>query len=153
MKTTETRTAPSVVVRSALVALGAAVVVVALGAVFSGGAAAGGAAVGALIAIAVFAFGGITVDAVARIAPAASLLFAMITYVFQIVVMALVLVALNGSGLLDDQLDRTWLGVAVIVTTFVWICAQIRLATTARIPAFEPVAASTARTPSEGGAR
>ena len=153
MMTTDTRTPPSVVVRAALVALAVAAVLVGVAAVLSGASAARGAGVGALIAIGVFAFGGLSVDAVARVAPAASLLFAMLTYTFQVVVMALVFVALNSSGLLDDELDPTWLGVAVIVATFVWIGVQIRLATTARIPAFEPVRESAVRTPSEGGAR
>jgi hypothetical protein len=59
--------------------------------------------------------------------------------------MALAFVAVSRSGLLDDELSRNWLGGAIIAGAFVWLAVQIRLSTTARIPAFE--------SPSEGGAR
>ncbi|WP_408898995.1 hypothetical protein ACJ5H2_07760 [Nocardioides sp. R1-1] len=148
MMTTETRT-HRVVVRAALVAAAAAVLLVGLAALAGGSAAAAGAAVGGAIAVGVFAFGAFAVDAVSRLMPAASLLFAMVTYTFQVVVMALVFVGINRSGLLDDELDRNWLGGAIILGAVVWMAVQVRLATTARIPAFEPRPS----TPSEGGAR
>ena len=81
--------------------------------------------------------------------PTASLLFAMLTYTFQVVAMALVFVALDESGLLDDELDSTWVGIAIILGALVWMTVQIVLATTARIPAFEPRPGA----PVEGGAR
>lgn len=148
MKTTETRT-PSVVTRAALAAVAAGVLLVVLGALVSGSAAAAGAAVGGVIAIGVFAFGAFAVDAVSRLMPAASLLFAMVTYTFQVVLMALVFVGVNRAGLLDDELDRNWLGGAIILGAFVWLAVQVRLATTARIPAFE----SKPDPAAEGGAR
>ncbi|MFC7503592.1 hypothetical protein ACOACQ_02060 [Nocardioides sp. CPCC 206347] len=144
MMTTETR-APSVLMRAAFAALAAGAVLVAVGALVSGSPAAWGAVVGTLIAVGVFAFGAFTVDAVARLMPAASLLFALLTYTFQVAAMALAFVVVSSAGLLDDELSRNWLGGAIIVGAFVWMAAQIRLATTARIPAFQ--------TPSEGGAR
>ncbi len=144
MMTTETR-APSVLMRAALAALAAGAVLVAVGALVSGSPAAWGAVVGTLIAVGIFAFGAFTVDAVARLMPAASLLFALLTYTFQVAAMALAFVVVSSAGLLDDELNRNWLGGAIIVGAFVWMAAQIRLATTARIPAFQ--------TPSEGGAR
>jgi len=148
MLTTETRT-PRVVRRAALVAGLAAAALVPVGGLVSGSAAAWGAALGGAIAVGVFAFGAFAVDAVARLMPAASLLFAMVTYTFQVVAMALVFVAVNRSGLLDDELDRNWLGGAIVAGAVVWMAVQIRLATTARIPAFESRPAA----PSEGGAR
>ncbi|TNM47159.1 hypothetical protein FHP29_03015 [Nocardioides albidus] len=148
MLTTETRT-HRVVMRAALVAAVAAVLLVLVAALVAGSAAALGAAVGGVVAVGVFAFGSLSVELVARLMPAASLLFALLTYTLQVVLMALVFVALNRSGLLGEELDGTWVGVAIILGAFVWMTAQILLATTARIPAFEPRASS----PAEGGAR
>lgn len=145
MKTTETRTPPSVVARAAVIAALVGVALVVLGALASGSTAAAGAAVGGVIAVGIFAFGSFTVDLVARLVPSAALLFAMLTYTLQVVLMALAFVALNLSGMIDDELDRNWLGGAIIAVTIVWLAVQVRLATTARIPAFEPV--------TEGGAR
>lgn len=144
MQTTEIRT-PSVLMRAALAAIAAGAVLVVVAALSSGASAAWGAVVGSALAVGVFAFGAFTVDAVARLMPSASLMFALLTYAFQVAAMALAFVAVSRAGLLDDELDRNWLGGAIIVGVFVWVAAQIRLATTARIPAF--------RAPSEGGAR
>lgn len=148
MMTTETRT-PSVVTRAALAALTTGLLLVGLGAFVSGADAAGGAAVGGVISVGIFAFGAFGVDAVARLMPSASLMFAMLTYTLQVVLMALAFVALNRSGLLDDELDRNWLGGAIILGALVWLTVQVRLATTARIPAFE----SRTDHPAEGDAR
>ncbi|GAA1525052.1 hypothetical protein [Nocardioides humi] len=148
MLTTETRTR-RVVMRAALVAAVAAVLLVLVAALAVGSSAAAGAAVGGAIAVGVFAFGSFAVELVSRVMPAASLLFAMLTYTFQVALMALLFVALHRSGLLDGALDSTWVGIAIILGAFVWMTVQIVLATTARIPAFEPRPAA----PSEGGAR
>ena len=148
MMTTDTRT-HRVVTRAALTAAVAAAGLVLVAALVSGEPAALGAAVGGLIAVGVFAFGSFAVEAVSRLMPAASLLFAMVTYTFQVAAMALLFVALNTSGLLADEIDSTRVGVAIILGAFVWMAVQILLATTARIPAFE----TPPSTPSEGGAR
>lgn len=153
MLTTETRTPPSAVARAALAAFVVEIALVAVAAVVSGSPAAWGAAVGGVIAVGVFAFGAFAVDAVARLMPTASLMFAMLTYTLQVVLMALAFVAVNRSGLLDEELDRNWLGGAIILGALVWLAVQVRLATTARIPAFEPVPEPPVRIPSEGGAR
>jgi ATP synthase protein I len=146
-----------VVATAATAAVGA--VVVGVAAIAGGAAASYGALAGTLLALVVLAFGSFAVDAVARLMPAASLLFALLTYVFQVVLMALFFVALQDSGLLDETLDRTWLGAAIIVGVLAWSAAQIRASVTARIPAFEttgeqpvkhPVEA--ARPAPEGGA-
>ena len=144
MKTTETRT-PTAVTRAALAALAVGLALVAVGGLVSGSPAAYGALVGTAISVGVFAFGAFAFDAVSRLLPAASLLFAMVTYTFQVVLMALAFVALNRSGMLDDELHRNWLGGAIILGAFAWMIVQIRVSTTARIPAFQ--------SPAEGGAR
>ncbi|MBM9461277.1 hypothetical protein JK386_15355 [Nocardioides sp. zg-536] len=144
MKTTETRL-PGVLARAALAAGVAGAALVILAALVSGASAAAGAAVGGVLAIAVFAFGAFAVDAVARLLPAASLLFAMLTYTLQVVVMGLAFVALNRSGLLDSEVDRGWLGGAIILGALVWTAVQLRLATTARIPIYDTTSEVDAR--------
>ena len=130
------------------------------GAVVGGANAAAGAAVGGAVAVGVFWFGTFAVDAVARLMPAASLMFALVTYTFQVAVLALVFVALTRSGLLDAELDRDWLGGAIVLSAIVWMVVQVRLATTARIPAYETTGEQPVNAPSggvrpaaEGGAR
>src|SRR5690606_32719948 len=110
-----------VVRRAAVVSALGALVLVVVGALAGGSSAAAGAAVGGVLAVGVLAFGSFAVDAVARLMPTAALLFAMVTYTFQVVAMALAFVALNESGLLDEALDGTWVGIAIIVGVFVWM--------------------------------
>ncbi len=115
--------------------LGAVAVVV--GAFAGGSPAAYGALAGTLLVVGVFGFGSFVVNAVAGAMPAASLLVALLTYTLQVATMALALVALNRSGLLDDSLDRGWLAGAVIVGTLGWMVTQIVLATSLRLPAYD----------------
>ncbi|MEQ6900115.1 hypothetical protein [Nocardioides sp. YIM 152588] len=125
-------------------------------AVLADGTAVAGAVVGTLVAVAVFGFGAAAVQVVARLMPAASLLFALVTYTFQVVAMALVFVALNRSGLLDSSLDRGWLGGAIILGALVWTGVHLGTASRARIPAYEPVPGDMARSgqaSTEGGGR
>lgn len=155
MKTT------AVPIRSAaLCGLACGAVLAAIGGLAQGSSAATGAGLGAGVAVAVLGFGALAVGVVARSMPAASLLFAMVTYTCQVVAMALVLIGLNRSGLLDGSLDRRWLGMAMIVVVLVWTAAHLRSSMTARIPAFEahgttpvPGDGAGSRTPVEGGAR
>ncbi|TIC88772.1 hypothetical protein E8D34_03665 [Nocardioides sp. GY 10113] len=124
---------------AALAVLASGGVLVVVAASLGGSAAASGALVGTLVAVAVFGLGAAAVQLVARVMPAASLLFAMVTYTFQVVVMALFFVALNRSGLLEGTLDRGWLGGAIIVGVLVWTSVHLVAAANARIPAFEQV--------------
>ena len=138
MLTTDTGKAitGSLVVAAAL-SLAAGLVLSGVGAAAGGSAAGLGALLGTVIAVVVFAFGSFAVDVVSRLAPSASLLFAMVTYTFQVVLMALVFVAVNRSGLLEETVDRRWLGAAVIAVVVTWCAVQLRTATTARIPLYE----------------
>lgn len=108
-----------------------------LGMLTSGTAAAYGALGGTVLVVAVLGFGTVTVNAVAALLPAASLLVAMLTYTLQVVAMALAFVALSGSGLLEESVDRTWLGGTVIAGTLLWTVVQIVLSTSRRIPIYE----------------
>lgn len=130
--------------RGAAVLLGAAVwtlvpatVLVVIAAFVGGSPAAYGALGGTLLVVAVLGLGAGSVSVVARAMPAASLVFALLTYTLQVAVMGAVLVALTRSGLLEDTLDRRWLGAAVIVGTLAWLIAQIVLSTKVRIPAYD----------------
>lgn len=122
---------------AAVAALVAGALVVAIGAIMSGAPAAYGALAGTFIVVGVFGFGAFTVNLVARVLPAAALLVAMLTYTLQVVLMAVVFLALTKSGLLDDALDRQWLAGAVITGTIVWLIAQTISTMRARIPAFD----------------
>jgi hypothetical protein len=138
MLTTDTgRATTRSLVVAAVASLVVGLVLGAVGGLAGGSAAAYGALLGAGVTATVLAFGSFTVDAVARLVPAASLLFAMVTYTLQVALMALVFVALSRSGLLDDALDRQWLGGAVIAVVVTWCAVQLRTATTTRIPLYE----------------
>lgn len=137
-----------VLMGAAAVALGAGLALSLVGALASGSTAAYGALVGTVLAVGVFALGAFSVNLVAGVMPSASLLVAMLTYTLQVVLMALVLVALSSSGALDDGLDRGWLAGAVITVTLVWLLCQIVLVTRARIPAYDVPVSGT-----EAGAR
>lgn len=137
-----------VLLGAALVALGAGLAISLVGAFVAGSAAAYGALVGTLLAVGVFALGSFTVNVVAAMMPSASLLVAMLTYTLQVVLMALVLVALSRSGALDGSLHPEWLAGAVIAATLLWLVCQIVLVTRARIPAYDVPASAP-----EAGAR
>jgi ATP synthase protein I len=96
-----------------------------------------GAAVGAGVVLAVLGGGSAAVSVVARILPGASLLFALLTYTLQVVVLLTVFAGLDDAGLLDGSIDRRWLSGTVITGTLIWILVQILVATRARIPAYD----------------
>ncbi|MCW2835094.1 MAG: putative synthase protein [Nocardioides sp.] len=139
--TTESKqdTRPGVTVL--LVAAGAALLVglamTAFGAVVSGASAALSVAAGAGLVVSVLSFGAFSLNMVASIMPSATVLVALVTYALQLVVMAAVVLALVRSGLLEETLDRRWLGGGVAMATAAWMIAQIVSATKARIPLYD----------------
>jgi ATP synthase protein I len=150
----------SPLVAAALVTVLLGGVLATVGALVDGSAAAYGALTGTAIAVGIFGLGTFAVDAVAKVMPVASLLIAMMTYGVQVLLLALVFVAFNQSGLLDSELDRAWLGGAIILGALAWSFTQIRATATARIPVYDtpveqPVNASEGRfdRATEGGAR
>ncbi len=124
------------------VALVCGLVATLVGALTSGSDAAFGALAGTGFVLAVFAFGSFAVQAVAQLMPAASLLFALLTYTLQVAAMALVFVALTRSGALDGPLDRHWFAGTIIGGAAGWLVGQVVLTTRARIPAFDLTEAS-----------
>lgn len=140
--TTESARAPRdtgsrALVRAAAVSTVLGLLLAVVAALTGGSAAALGALVGTVLVVSVFAFGSLAVNLVATVMPAAALMVALLTYTLQVVVMGLAFVALNGSGLLDDQIDRAWLAGTVIAGTLAWLVAHIVLATTRRIPVYD----------------
>ncbi len=140
--TTATKQAPRVTGTRTLVVTMVAVdlVVVAvalLAAVVSGGNAAVAALVGGFVAAVVLFSGTFLVNLVASVMPAAALLVALLTYVLQVVLLAVVFLAISRSALVDDQASRTWLGAAVIATTLAWLVAQVVVSARTRIPVYD----------------
>jgi ATP synthase protein I len=131
------RPGPSVLARAALASLALGLAAVVVGALAQGSPAAYAAAVGTLVVVGVFGFGSFVVDTVATLMPTAALLVALLTYTLQVVAMGLVFVALSGSGLLGDELDREWLAGTVIAGTAAWVVCQIALTMRARIPIYD----------------
>lgn len=108
-----------------------------LGWIVSGPAAGLGVVVGTCLVVLVCTAGGLVVHAVTRVAPAASLLVALLTYTLQLLVLLVVFVGLEGAGLLGSELDRTWLGGAVVGATLLWVMTQVAQALRARVPAYD----------------
>lgn len=145
---------------AALAAMASGGIVAVIAALTDGRSAVWGALVGTAVAVGALGFGAASVAIVARLMPAASLLFALVTYTFQVLTLALVMIGLDRSGVLDDAVDRSWLGAAIIVVVLAWTVAHLRRAMTQRIPAFEtpadtaePASNGASHAPAEGGAR
>jgi len=132
-----TTTTPGPLVLAAAVTTVVGVLMVVVAALTGGAPASYGALVGTAIAVVVFSFGAFAVDAVARLMPVASLLVAMLTYTMQVLLMLLVFVGLNRSGVLDADVDREWLGGSIIVAVLAWTFAQLIASAKARILAYE----------------
>jgi len=92
---------------------------------------------GVLLALVVMALGAFTVDLVARVMPAASLLVALLTYVLQLVLMTVALLGVERAGALDDRGHGLWLAGGVVAVVVVWGVAQLVLTTRRRIPVFD----------------
>lgn len=126
------------VVRPALLAtLGVGVVAAVAGGLSAGSAGLFGAVIGITMVAVFFGFGAVVLQVVATLAPAASLLIALLTYTLKVVLIGLVFLALSGSGALDSTVSADWLGGTVIAGTFAWITMQLRASTRVRIPAYD----------------
>lgn len=112
-------------------------VLVLVGALVTGSAGAAGAAIGATMVCVVFAFGAVVLGVVALVAPAASLLVALLTYTLQVVLVGLVYMGLSGGGALDGTVDPKWLSGAVIACTLAWTTTQIVVSMRARQPIYD----------------
>ncbi|MCD4526195.1 hypothetical protein [Nocardioides sp. cx-173] len=108
-----------------------------VGALAQGSAAAWGAVVGTVLVLVVLGGSSLGVNAVAQVMPTAALMFALLTYTLQVVLMGLVFAVLSASGVLEETLDRAWLAGAVIGGTLIWLVSQIVLVTRRRIPVYD----------------
>lgn len=77
------------------------------------------------IVLVFFGFGAVVVGASAQLAPQTALLVAMVTYTFQVVLVALVFAALTKADAFDSDLDAGWLAGALIAGTFAWMAGQL----------------------------
>jgi ATP synthase protein I len=98
--------------------------------------AAAGALVGAVVVAVVLLLGTVPMNLVAAVMPGLSLAFALLTYLFQLVVLIGCLVALDQAGLVGDELSRGWLGGAVMAGVVCWTVTHVVLASRARIPIY-----------------
>jgi ATP synthase protein I len=110
---------------------------VGLGALVAGSSAAIGAGIGVAMVCLFFAAGAVVLGVVAMIAPAMSLLVALLTYTLKVVLMGLVFVGLSRSGALEESVDPRWLGGTVIVCTLVWLATQITVSMRVRQPLYD----------------
>jgi ATP synthase protein I len=120
---------------SVTAALGLLLVV--LAALVTGSSGAAGAAIGAVMVCVVFASGAVVLGAVALVAPAASMLVALLTYTLQVVLVAAVYVGLSRGGALEGPVDARWLSAAVIGCTLAWTMSQIVVAVRSREPVYD----------------
>jgi ATP synthase protein I len=98
---------------------------VALGLAVGGRPQALGAVLGAGLMTGFYLFGTVTVSLVAAYAPRASLLVAMLTYVLQVGVLALVLAEVQAKPGAASDLDVRWVGGTVIVATVVFMVVLV----------------------------
>ena len=133
----DTRRGASPLLVAAVAGALAVVVLAVAGGVVDGAPGATGAVVGGGVTLAVFALGVGLVNLAARVLPAASLMVALLTYTLQLLVLAIVVVVLDRSGLAGDEVSRGWFAAGVVAVTLLWLLGQVVAATRQRIPAFE----------------
>jgi ATP synthase protein I len=126
-----------VVRRALVVTLAVSTAVAVAGALAVGTPALLGAVIGTAMVCLFFGGGAIVLDAVAALAPAASLMVALLTYTLQVVLVGAVFVGLRRSGLLEQAIDPRWLGGTVIAATLIWLTVQVVASLRTRIPVYE----------------
>ena len=133
---------PAVLRSAVLATLGAGAAAAVVAALTGGAPALWGVLLGLALLLGFYVVGLVPMQLGAAVAPAASLLLALLTYTFQVVLLALAFVVLQRSGLLDASdsgdptVDRRWFGGVVVVGTLVWTTALVRGATRERIPLY-----------------
>lgn len=143
--TTTTRTPAAHTPRDAVRSLssvslcvGAALVpVVVLASVTSGRSAALGAALGGVVALVFLLFGVLNILAVLAHAPQMSLLVAVVTFGFQVVLLGVVFLGLERSGLMDGSLSTGWMFAGLVSAAVTWTGAQLWTSVRMRITAFD----------------
>jgi ATP synthase protein I len=139
-----------VVRRALVVTLAVGTTAAVVGALATGTPALVGAVIGTAMVCLFFGGGAIVLDAVAALAPTASLLVALLTYTLQVVLVGAVFVGLRRSGLLEETVDPQWLGGTVIAATLTWLTVQVVASMKTRIPVYELGVSKRLVEPAEG---
>lgn len=132
-----TTTVGSIVRGALLSTLAAGLIATIAAALLAGSPAAWGAGIAVAMVCVFFAFGALVVGAAARLAPATSLLVALLTYTLKVVLIGLVFLGLQSSGVMAGQVDANWLAGTLIGCTLVWTTTQIVLSMRARQLAYD----------------
>ncbi|MDQ3615795.1 MAG: hypothetical protein M3393_04060 [Actinomycetota bacterium] len=127
----------SVVCVALVCTLAAGLTAVLVSALVAGAPAALGAAIAVVMVCLFFALGAMVLDVVTTVAPAASLLVALLTYTLNVVLVGIAFISLSHSGALAGPVDAQWLGGTVIVCTLVWTLAQVVSSTRTRQPVYD----------------
>jgi ATP synthase protein I len=126
-----------ILLRTAGIAVVAALLTAGLGFALNGSPGGLGALVGGLLVVLVFGTGSLAVDLMARRSATEALLTAMTTYLGQVIVLVTALVLLSRGGLVGDELSRGWLAGGVVAVALAWSVAQIWVTRRARIPLYD----------------
>jgi ATP synthase protein I len=138
--TTETRASTPLapLVRAAVLpGLVAGIVVALVALMVEGAAGLWGALAGAVLVTAFFGSGQLVLRAFKQIEPMFLMAIALMTYALQVVVLIVLYAVFANSDVSEDQFSTKAFGVAVLVSTAVWIVALIRAAKRERIPLYE----------------
>lgn len=127
--------------RTTLAAGGLVAVATVVVALAGGADVAGAFALGAGLAVAVLAFGAFTLSFVAGAMPGASLMMALLTYLLQLLLVLVGVVALGRSGVVESESAQLACGLGVIGTTLLWVTVQVALTARSRIPLYAPASA------------
>lgn len=146
---------PRVLLVAATCVLAAVTAVVLAGALVGGSAAASGALVGGLTTHGFLVLGSVLLMTGTRLAPGAVMLVAMMTFVLQVALVALVFAALSSWDAIGSTLSAGWLSAGVIAAAASWMLGQLYATAKARIPVYDielPESTETAAPPREAGA-
>lgn len=129
--------APRVLLAAVLWVLGSTLAITAVGAAAQGGTEALSALLGGGIVLVFFSFGAVVVGSASQLAPHLALLVAMVTYTFQVVLIALIFAGLTEANAFDSDLNAGWLAGALIAGTFAWMAGQLIATLRAPIPPWD----------------
>lgn len=129
--------APRVLLAGVLWVLGSTAVATLAGALAQGRTEALSALLGGAIVLVFFGFGAVVVGSASQLAPHLALLVAMLTYTFQVALVALVFAGLTRADAFDSSLTAGWLAGALIAGTFAWMAGQLIATFRAPIPPWE----------------
>lgn len=115
----------------------AGVVVAVLGAVFDGSAGLIGGLAGAGVVLLVLASGFAVVDLVSGLMPSFSMIFALMTYSFQVLLLAGLLTVLRSADGIEDTLTPGWFAGGVIAVALAWTVCLVWHALHARVPLYD----------------